>query len=71
MLARLLEAGGQPEQLRFVLAGHGHDRDHPGLSLGERAGLVDDQRIDPLEDLERLGVLDQHAGARRRGRSRP
>ena len=62
MLAGQFEAGGQPQQLGFVLARRRHDRDHPRLALGQRAGLVDDQRIDPLQDLERLGVLDQHAG---------
>ena len=63
MLARLFEAGGQSEQLGFVLARRRHDRHQPGLALGQRAGLVDDQGVDPLQDLERLGVLDQHAGA--------
>ena len=32
-------------------------------SFGERAGLVDDQRVDAAEELERFGVLDQHAGS--------
>ena len=61
MLARLFEAGGQAEQLGFIEPGGGHNRNDPRLALGERAGLVDDQGIDPLEDLERFGVLDQHA----------
>ena len=33
--------------------------DQPRLALGERAGLVDDQRVDLLQDLQRLGVLDR------------
>ena len=41
-----------------------HDRDHLRLALGQRAGLVDDQRVDLLHALQRLGVLDQHAGLR-------
>ena len=41
------------------------------LALGQRAGLVDDQRRDLLEPLERRGVLDQHAPRARRGRCRP
>ena len=61
MLARDLDAGGQPQQFRFVLPGHRHDRDHARLALGKRSGLVDDQSIDPLQNLERLGILDQHA----------
>ena len=42
-------------------------RDHVGQlrpALGQRAGLVDDQRVDMGEALQRLGVLDQHAGLR-------
>ncbi len=35
----------------------------PRLALGQGAGLVDDQRIDLLQQFERLGVLDQDAGA--------
>jgi hypothetical protein len=30
-------------------------------AFGQRAGLVDDQRIDFLHVLERFGILDQHA----------
>ena len=33
------------------------------LALGEGAGLVDDEGVDLLHQLERLGVLDQHAEA--------
>ena len=32
------------------------------LPFGERAGLVDDQRVDLFQSLEGFGVLDQHAG---------
>ena len=35
-----------------------------GLPFGQRAGLVDDQRVDLLHPLQRLGVPDQHAGLR-------
>ena len=34
-----------------------------GLPFGQRSGLVEDEGIDPLEDLERLGVAHQHARA--------
>ena len=34
------------------------------LALGQRARLVDHQRVDLLHPLQRLGVLDQHAGLR-------
>ena len=36
-------------------------RDESRLALGERARLVDDDRVHPFQDLQRLGVLDQHA----------
>ena len=61
MLARPLEAGGEPQQLVLVDARGRHQRGHLGLALGQRAGLVDHQRVDLGEALERLGVLDQHA----------
>ena len=35
---------------------------HPGLSLGQGAGLVDHERVDLLEALQRLGILDEDAG---------
>ena len=38
------------------------DGHHLGPALGQRAGLVDDQGVDLLQALQRLGVLDQHAG---------
>ena len=41
------------------------------LALGQRAGLVDDERVDLLQHLERLGVPDQHADLRRRAPCRP
>ena len=59
-----LQAGGQPEQLRFIPAGGGQDGDQPRLAFGERAGLVHDERVHLREDFERLGVLDEHAGGR-------
>ena len=38
--------------------------DHLRLAFGQRAGLVDHQRVDLLHPLQRFGVLDQHAGLR-------
>ena len=34
------------------------------MSLRQRPGLVDDERVDALEGLERFGVADQDAGVR-------
>ena len=41
-----------------------HDGGDGRLAFGQRAGLVDHQRIDLLHALERFGVADQHAGLR-------
>ena len=38
--------------------------DHARLAFGQRAGLVDDQRVDFLETLQRLGVPDQDSRRR-------
>ena len=47
---------------RLVEACRRHDRGDRRPAFGQRAGLVDDQRVDLLQPLQRLGVLDQHAG---------
>ena len=57
-----LERSGEPEHVRLVVAGLRQDRDELGLADGQRAGLIDDERVDLREGLERLGVPDQHAG---------
>ena len=64
VLARKLNGSRQAQQLGVILAGHRHHGNHPWLPLGQRAGLVDHERIDPLQNLECLGVLDQHARGR-------
>ena len=64
MLACPLEAGRQPQELGFIEAARWGDGGDRRLAFGQRAGLVDDQRVDLLHAFERLGVLDQHAGLR-------
>ena len=64
MLAGALDAGGKAQDVALVKSGRRHDGDHLRLALGQRAGLVDHQRVDLLHALQRLGVLDQHAGLR-------
>ena len=44
--------------------GAARNGDDARLAFGQRAGLVDDQRVDLLQPLQRLGVLDQHARLR-------
>ena len=62
VLAALLEARRQAQRLGVVGAGRTGDTRDTRAALGERAGLVDDQRRDARQGLERLGVPDQHAG---------
>ena len=64
MLAAAFDARRVSQHLSFVEAGQRHDRDDLRLAFGERAGLVDHQRVDLFHALERLGVLDQHAQLR-------
>ena len=55
-------AGRRTSRLR---RGHAwNDGDDLRLAFGQRAGLVDDERVDPLHALQRLGVLDQDAAPR-------
>ena len=41
-----------------------NDGNNLRLTLGKRSRLVDDERVDLLHALQRLGILDQHAGLR-------
>ena len=61
MLAHLLEARGQAQQRGLVDRRRGDDGRERGLAFGQRPGLVDDQRVDLLHHLQRLGVPEQHA----------
>jgi hypothetical protein len=58
VLAPPLEACGQAKQCGFILAWQRHHGHKAGLALGERAGLIHHERVHPLQDLQRLGVLD-------------
>ena len=64
VFARPLDARGKPQQNILVEILHRHDGGDLGLAFGQRAGLVDDKRVDFLQALERLGVPDQNAGLR-------
>ena len=62
MFARPFQAGRQAQQ--FVL-GEAAERNRLGqlrLALGQGAGLVDDEGIELLHQLERLGVAHQNPG---------
>ena len=71
VLAQSLETGRQAKELRFILTRRRDNRDQPRPALGERTGFIDDDRVDLFHDFECLGLLDQHAGHARPGRSRP
>ncbi len=59
VLAGALDAGGELQQGIVVDARRRNHRDNRRLAFGQRAGLVDNQRFDPLHALQRFGVSDQ------------
>ena len=61
MFAHMFETRGQAQQRGRVNSWLGLDRHELGLALGERAGLVHDDRRHLLEHFERLGIPNQHA----------
>ena len=61
MLRLGLHRGGKRQQLGFAEGGDGLDGDQRRLALGQRTGLVDDQRIDLFKCLQGFGILHQHA----------
>ncbi len=61
MLAAALQARGQSQQFGFAETGRRLDDDESRLALRQRAGLVHDQRVGPVQHLQRLGVADEHA----------
>jgi hypothetical protein len=60
VLGTFLQGGGETQDVGFVVAGFGHHGHQPRLAHRQGAGLVHHQRVDLLEALECLGVLDQH-----------
>src|SRR3546814_13153793 len=52
---------GECQQRVFRPAADGLDCHELRLASGQRAGLVDHKRVDLLERLPRLGILDEHA----------
>ena len=61
VLAGSLDAGELLQDVSGREPGRRLDVDDLRPALGQRAGLVDHQRVDLLHALERLGVADQHA----------
>ena len=71
MLGGALDGRREPQHLVPAEAVSRDDFGHRRAALGQRAGLVDHQRVDLFEALQRFGVLDQHAEPARRGRRQP
>ena len=63
VFTRPLDAGREAENLTIFKARRGDDPRHGRFAFSQRAGLVDDERVDLLHSLKRLGVLDQHASS--------
>ena len=59
-----VEDRNQPQQLRFVDSRRRHHVGHARPALGQRAGLVRNERVHALEHLQSLGMLDEHASLR-------
>ena len=67
MVAVLFRGRGQAEQLGGLGPIEGREAAHRQLARGERAGLVEDERVDSGGQLDISHVLDQDAEACRRG----
>ena len=61
MLAGPFERRGELQQRFFVDTLNGLQRHHLRFALGQRAGLVDDERVYFFKTLKGPGILDQHA----------
>ena len=58
---RALDRSGEPEQVLGRIPGDGHDVGDLGPAVGQRARLVEDDRVDLVEGLQALPALDQDA----------
>ncbi len=64
MFTAALDTGREAQQLRIIKAGSRPNGRYLRPALGQCARLVDDDRVDLFEALQRLGILDQHAALR-------
>src|SRR5882724_1243032 len=62
VFAGSFEAGGKSQDIRFGEWGKCDHRSQARLAFGERARLVQDERVDLLHQLERFGLADEDAG---------
>ena len=61
MLRALFQARGIPEHPTLRNANDSDDDLQTRFAFGQRARLVDNERIDLFHELQRFGVLDQYA----------
>src|SRR5262249_23655806 len=64
MFASALDAGRKFKDFEFAPMTQRNHSSEPGLAFGERASLIDPQRIDLFHQFEHFGVLNQNAGSR-------
>src|SRR6202047_500474 len=64
MLAAALEGRRHAPELKIARARGGRDGCDAGAAFGERASLVDDERVDFFKNFERLGVSYEDSGER-------
>src|SRR5207244_3420445 len=61
MLAALFDGGRQPQHFGLAERWRWNDCCDSGLAFGQSTGLVDDQSVDFLHHLQRVGILDQQS----------
>src|SRR5690606_14047148 len=64
MFTAALDTCREAQQLRFIKASSRPNGRYLRPALGQCARLVDDDRVDLFEALQRFGILDQHAALR-------
>ena len=64
MLGRVLDGADEPQRVGAVDARRGDDVDERHLALGDRAGLVEHDRVDAARRFEHLRAFDQDAELR-------
>ena len=63
MFAGALQAGGEAQQFGIVPGQRFGILHELRLAFGQRAGFIDDERVDFFQNLQGFGILDEHSGA--------
>ena len=64
MLGIALEAGGCRENFRFRKSGGTNDTRQGGLAIGQRSGLIENERPARINPFEHRRILDNDAAPR-------